>query len=65
MKLLWLAIMNIEDKQSREHTKQADQPKDRPRTTPGKLIEDQTVTGWKAALAKLAMVYPERFNPHP
>lgn len=57
--------MNIEDKQSREHTKQADQPKDRPRTTPGKLIEDQTVTGWKAALAKLAMVYPERFNPHP
>ena len=24
----------------------------------------QTVTGWKAALAELAMVYPDRINPY-
>ncbi len=64
VKLLWLAIMSIEDKRARERAKEADRPKGQPRTAPSKLVEGQTVTGWKAALAELAMVFPERFNPY-
>ncbi|WP_394275221.1 IS256 family transposase [Luteococcus sp.] len=64
VKLLWLAIMNIEDKRARERAKEAGRPKGQPRTAPGKLVEGQSVTGWKAALAELAMVFPERFNPY-
>lgn len=64
VKLLWLAIMNIEAKRARERAKEAGRPKGQPRTAAGKLVEGQTVTGWKAALAELANVYPERFNPY-
>lgn len=64
VKLLWLAIMNIEDKRARERAKEAGRPKGQPRTAPGKLVEGQTVTGWKAALAELATIYPDRFNPY-
>ena len=56
--------MNIKDKRAREHAKQTGRPTGQPRTATSKLVEDQTVTGWKAALAELAMVYPHRFNPH-
>jgi len=27
-------------------------------------VEGQIVTNWKQALAQLAIVYPERINPH-
>lgn len=36
----------------------------RSRIASGKLVESQTETGWEAALAEIAMVFPECFNPH-
>jgi putative transposase len=62
VKLLWLAIRNIEDKRARERAKQAGRGKDR-QSVP-RLVEGATVTGWKAALGELALVYPERIKPH-
>jgi putative transposase len=60
VKLLWLAIRNIEDKRARERAKQAGKGKDR-QSVP-RLVEGATVTGWKAALGELALVYPDRIN---
>jgi putative transposase len=62
IKLLWLAIMNIEDKRARERAKQATRGKDR-QSVPH-LVEGAHVHGWKAALGELALVYPDRINPH-
>ncbi|WP_420853147.1 IS256 family transposase [Serinicoccus profundi] len=62
IKLLWLAIMNIEDKRARERAKQASKGKDR-KSVP-RLIEGAAVTGWKAALGELALVYPDRVNAY-
>ncbi|WP_448074160.1 IS256 family transposase [Georgenia yuyongxinii] len=62
IKLLWLAIMNIEGKRARERAKQATKGKDR-QSVP-RLVEGATVHGWKAALGELALVYPDRINPH-
>ena len=64
IKLLWLAITNIEDKRARERAKEAGLPKGHPRKAPGKLVEGSTIQGWKAALGELALIYPERINPH-
>jgi len=64
IKLLWLAITNIEDKRARERAKEAGLPKGHPRKPPGKLVEGSTIQGWKAALGELALIYPERINPH-
>ncbi len=61
VKLLWLAIRNIEDKRARERAKQASRPKDQPRTAPAKLVEGSTIQGWTKALNELALRYPERF----
>ena len=63
IKLLWLAIMNIEDKRARERAKQASRPKIQ-RNPPPRLVEGGLVQGWKAALAELALVYPDRINPY-
>jgi len=63
IKLLWLAIMNIEDKRARERAKQASRPKIQ-RNLPPRLVEGGLVQGWKAALAELALVYPDRINPY-
>lgn len=62
VKLLWLAIRNIEDKRARERAKQATRGKKR-QSVP-RLVEGATVTGWKAALGELALVYPDRINTH-
>lgn len=64
IKLLWLAIMNIEDKRARERAKEAGLPKGTPRKAPGRLIDGAGTTGWKAALAELSLVFPDRINPH-
>ncbi len=64
VKLLWLAIRNIEDKRARERAKEAGKPKGTPRKAPGKLVEGSTIQGWKAALGELALIYPDRINPH-
>ncbi|MDO5535831.1 MAG: IS256 family transposase [Propionibacteriaceae bacterium] len=62
VKLLWLSIMNIEDKRARERAKQATKAKNR-QSVP-RLVEGALVTGWKAALGELALVYPDRVNPY-
>ncbi|RIK16402.1 MAG: IS256 family transposase [Acidobacteria bacterium] len=64
IKLLWLAIRNIEDKRARERAKEAGLPKGTPRKAPGKLVEGSVIQGWKAALGELALVYPDRINAH-
>ena len=63
VKLLWLAIRDIEDKRARERAKQKGIPKNK-RTAAGHLVEGATVQGWKAALGALVMAYPDRIEPH-
>ena len=64
IKLLWLAIMNIEDKRARERAKEAGTPKGQPRKAAGRLVEGGVIQGWKGALSELALVYPDRINAH-
>ncbi len=64
IKLLWLAIRNIEDKRARERAKEAGLPRGAPRKAPGKLVEGSVIQGWKAALGELALVYPDRINAY-
>jgi transposase-like protein len=61
IKLLWLAIINIEDKRARERIarrqatgKRSDQP--------ARLVEGQRVTGWREALSELDDAYPGRLR---
>jgi putative transposase len=63
IKLLWLAIRDIEDKRARERAKERGAPRDQ-RRAPGRLVEGGTVQGWKAALGALALAYPDRLNPY-
>lgn len=63
VKLLWLAICNIEDKRARERDKERGQPAGQ-RRAPGRLVEGQVTTNWKQALEQLALAYPDRINPH-
>lgn len=63
MKLLWLAICNIEDKRARERAKERGLPATQ-RRAPGRLVEGQVTTNWKQALEQLAIVYPDRINAH-
>jgi putative transposase len=61
VKLLWLAILNIEDKRARERAARAAQ--DRARTGyPARLIEGQKTYGWSEALNELADAYPGRIQ---
>lgn len=63
VKLLWLAICNIEDKRARERMKEKGLPA-RQRKAPGRLVEGQVTTNWKQALEQLALAYPDRINPY-
>jgi putative transposase len=63
VKLLWLAICNIEDKRAREREKERGRPSIQ-RTAPSRLIEGQMTTNWKQALGQLAIAYPDRINPY-
>jgi putative transposase len=61
VKLLWLAIINIEDKRARERAarrqatgKRSDQP--------ARLVEGQRVMGWREALNELDSAYPDRLR---
>jgi putative transposase len=64
IKLLWLAIRDIEDKRARERAKEAGLPKAASRKAPGKLVEGGQIQGWKAALGALAIAYPDRLAQH-
>ena len=61
VKLLWLAIRDIEDKRVRERAKQAGRPKTQ-RSAPGKLVEGATVQGWNAAYGALSLAFPGRLE---
>lgn len=63
IKLLWLAIRDIEDKRARQRAKERDTPRNQ-RKAPGRLVEGATVQGWKAALGALTLAYPDRLNPY-
>jgi Transposase, Mutator family len=62
IKLLWLAIRDIEDKRARERAKEAGRPKGQPRKAPSKLVEGATVQGWNAAYGALSLAFPGRLE---
>ena len=64
IKLLWLAICNIEDKRARDRAKERGGSRTTKRNAEGRLVEGQITTNWKLALAQLSMVYPDRIAPH-
>ncbi|MDJ0338447.1 transposase [Cryobacterium sp. PH31-O1] len=64
IKMLWLAICNIEDKRARDRAKERGQHRSTKRTAEGRLVEGQITTNWKQALSQLVMIYPDRINPH-
>jgi len=65
VKLLWLAICNIEDKRARERQKYIEDPlRTGDRARYNRLVEGARTTGWKQALGALALNYPERLNPY-
>jgi putative transposase len=61
VKLLWLAIINIEDKRARERAARR-AGAERRRDHPARLIEGQRTMGWRAALTELTTAYPGRIR---
>ena len=61
VKLLWLAIINIEDKRARERLARRQQDGKRS-DQPARLVEGQRVMGWREALNELDSAYPGRLR---
>jgi transposase-like protein len=61
IKLLWLAIINIEDKRARERLARRQQT-GRRADQPARLVEGQRVMGWREALSELDDAYPNRLR---
>lgn len=61
VKLLWLAIINIEDKRARERAARRQQTGKRS-DQPARLVEGQRVNGWREALNELDLAYPGRLR---
>lgn len=61
VKLIWLAIMNVEDKRAAEREKERVAPRGT-RKAPGRLVEGQTTHGWKACLNALVLAHPGRLD---
>jgi putative transposase len=61
VKLLWLAICNIEDKRASERRKSRKTNKE---STGNHLVEGATTAGWTQALGHLAITYPERLDAY-
>jgi putative transposase len=61
VKLLWLAIINIEDKRARERAARRAGAGGR-HDQPARLIEGQRVMGWRDALTELDTAYPGRLR---
>jgi len=62
VKLLWLAICDIEDKRARDRASERGLPRGSKRKAQGRLVEGQVVTNWMKALEQLSLVYPERIH---
>jgi putative transposase len=63
IKLLWLAIRDIEDKRARQRAKEKGSPRNQ-RKAPPRLVEKAAVQGWPQALGALALTYPDRLGPY-
>jgi putative transposase len=63
IKLLWLAIRDIEDKRARQRAKEAGRPKGQSRSAPPRLVEGAQVQGWSAAYGALSIAFPGRLEP--
>jgi hypothetical protein len=61
VKLLWLAIINIEDKRAREREARRRQTGKRS-DQPARIVEGQRVMGWREALGELDIAYPGRLR---
>jgi putative transposase len=61
IKLLWLAIRDIEDKRARERATEAGRPRNQ-RKAPPKLVEGATVQGWNPAYGALSLAFPGRLE---
>ena len=61
IKLLWLAIRDIEAKRAAERAKEAGLPANK-RKAPPKLVEGGVVQGWNAALGALCLSFPGRLD---
>jgi putative transposase len=59
IKLLWLAILDIEDKRAAARAKEKGKDRNH-RAAPGRLIEGATTHGWRAAINALDLAYPGR-----
>jgi putative transposase len=59
VKLLWLAIRDIEDKRARQRAAEAGKARNK-RTAPGHLVEGAATHGWRPALGALTIAYPDR-----
>jgi transposase-like protein len=62
VKLLWLAIINIEDKRARERAARRHDQTGKRHDQPARLIEGQRVMGWREALNELNIAYPGRIG---
>lgn len=63
VKLIWLAIADIEDKRARAREADRGKPANR-RTAPGRLIEGHVTQGWKQALNALSTIFEGRIPEH-
>ena len=61
VKLLWLAIINIEDKRARDRQDRRQQTGKRA-DQPARLVEGQRVMCWREALTELDQAYPGRLR---
>lgn len=60
VKLIWLAIADIEDKRARQRATEAGKPRNQARQAPGRMVEGAGVYGWKQALNSLDIFFPGR-----
>jgi putative transposase len=61
VKLLWLAIINIEDKRDRERIARKNETGKRS-DQPARLVDGQRVMGWREALNEADTAYPGRIR---
>jgi putative transposase len=64
VKLLWLAICNIEDKRAKERAKLDSKNRENRSKSFHKLIEGTITQGWTEALGILVLNYPDRLGPY-
>jgi putative transposase len=63
VKLLWLGIVDIEERRAAERAAQGGKPRSQ-RNAPGHLIEGAVTQGWRDAMAAFDKRWPGRIPPH-